>query len=80
MVSSRGWELMQWTYWFDGSNREWGLSNVENSPTDDTLKILIAEAEEDSPIRAVEWLIERSGCRILDKEVAYDPDLNYLKP
>ncbi|MGW1963601.1 hypothetical protein ACWCPD_25625 [Streptomyces sp. NPDC001935] len=65
LVDERGWEVLQWTYWFGDENEEWVLSSVEADPVNDVLRIFLGGAGEESPIAAVKWIVERSGCHVI---------------
>ncbi len=64
MVAEQGWELMQWAYWFGDENEEWVLWSVEADAMNHLLKIRLKGADEQSPVSAVKWLVEQSGCHV----------------
>ena len=66
LSSAKGWELMQWSYWFSHANEDWELDSTEWVNDNSALKILLEGAREEYPIEAIRWLIEKSGCRVVE--------------
>jgi hypothetical protein len=64
LEEERGWELMDWIYWFSSDNEEWVLGPVNRDPALPLLRVRLEGAEEQSPVKALEWLIIQSGCQV----------------
>ncbi|MEU3536043.1 MULTISPECIES: hypothetical protein [Streptomyces] len=63
MEDEAGWELLDWLYWFSSDNEFWHLIDFSRSK-DREMIVLLATADDCTPMKAIEWLVEKSGAEI----------------
>lgn len=63
MEDQAGWELSEWLYWFSASNDFWHIVRVSTESSSATISL--AAADDVIPTQALEWLVEKSGARVV---------------